>query len=94
MSFQVFGLPVSRGVAIGRAVLVAQDVALIQGERTALALPVRLDHDRHFHRARGPEAARAVAGATQGVMPVAVSRPQNQAIKPGAHAPEDHHHQQ
>ena len=39
-------------------------------------------------------AARAVAGATQGVMPVAVSRPQNQAIKPGAHAPEDHHHQQ
>ena len=39
-------------------------------------------------------AARAVAGATQGVMSVAVSRPQNQAIKPGAHAPEDHHHQQ
>lgn len=39
-------------------------------------------------------AARAVAGATQGVMPVAVSRPQNQAIKPGSHASEDHHHQQ
>jgi PTS system ascorbate-specific IIA component len=28
---------------------------------------------------------RAVAGATQGVMPVASSRPQNQATKPGNH---------
>jgi PTS system ascorbate-specific IIA component len=29
--------------------------------------------------------ARAVAGATQGVMPVASSRPQNQAVLPGDH---------
>jgi PTS system ascorbate-specific IIA component len=29
---------------------------------------------------------RAVAGATQGVMQVAVSKPQNQTIKPGDHA--------
>lgn len=38
--------------------------------------------------------ARAVAGATQGVMQVAVSRPQNQAFKPGANDQVHHHHQQ
>ncbi len=38
--------------------------------------------------------ARAVAGATQGVMQVATSRPQNQAFKPGPHDPNQHHHQQ
>nr|WP_297356412.1 PTS fructose transporter subunit IIA [uncultured Caldimonas sp.] len=37
--------------------------------------------------------ARAVAGATQGVMQVATSRPQNQAQKPG-HDQNQHHHQQ
>ncbi len=36
----------------------------------------------------------AVAGATQGVMPIASSRPQNQANKPGGNDPENHHHQQ
>jgi PTS system ascorbate-specific IIA component len=36
----------------------------------------------------------AIAGATQGVMPVAVSRPQNQAQKPASHDPIDSHHQQ
>lgn len=38
--------------------------------------------------------ARAVAGATQGVMQVAVSRPQNQAHKPGAHDQNQNQHQQ
>ena len=38
--------------------------------------------------------ARAVAGATQGVMQVATSRPQNQAYKPGVHDQEKHQHQQ
>ena len=38
--------------------------------------------------------ARAVAGATQGVMQVATSRPQNQAFTPGAHDQTHHHHQQ
>ena len=37
---------------------------------------------------------RAVAGATQGVMQVATSRPQNQAFKPGANDQSQHHHQQ
>lgn len=37
--------------------------------------------------------ARAVAGAAQGVMQVATSRPQNQAQKPG-HDQNQHHHQQ
>lgn len=36
----------------------------------------------------------AVAGATQGVMQVAVSRPQNQTTRPGGHDQEHHHHQQ
>lgn len=39
-------------------------------------------------------AARAVAGATQGVMPVANSRPQNQAAKPGSHDQGQRHDQQ
>lgn len=38
--------------------------------------------------------ARAMAGATQGVMQVATSRPQNQAHKPGANDQDHHHHQQ
>lgn len=38
--------------------------------------------------------ARAIAGATQGVMQVATSRPQNQTLKPGAHDPNQNHHQQ
>ena len=37
---------------------------------------------------------RAMAGATQGVMQVASSRPQDQSIKAGAHGQDDDHHQQ
>jgi PTS system mannose-specific IIA component len=37
---------------------------------------------------------RAVAGATQGVMQVATSRPQNQSVNTSAHDPQQHHHQQ
>ena len=38
--------------------------------------------------------ARALAGATQGVMQVATSRPQNQAVKPGGNDQDPHQHQQ
>jgi PTS system mannose-specific IIA component len=38
--------------------------------------------------------ARAMAGATQGVMQVATSRPQNQPVKPGGNAQDPDHHQQ
>lgn len=38
--------------------------------------------------------ALALAGASQGVMPVAVSRPQNQALRPANHDSNDRHHQQ
>jgi PTS system mannose-specific IIA component len=38
--------------------------------------------------------SRALAGATQGVMPLASSRPQNQAQKPGPHDQDTHQHQQ
>lgn len=38
--------------------------------------------------------ALAIAGATQGVMQLANSRPQNQAQKPANHDPDNHQHQQ
>jgi len=38
--------------------------------------------------------ARAMTGATQGVMQVASSRPQNQTFKPGGNDQDQHHHQQ
>ncbi len=38
--------------------------------------------------------ARAMAGATQGVMQVAVSKPQNQTYKPGGNDQGNRHHQQ
>jgi PTS system ascorbate-specific IIA component len=38
--------------------------------------------------------SRAVAGASQGVMHVAVPRRQNQGYNPAAHDPVQHHHQQ
>lgn len=37
---------------------------------------------------------RAMAGATQGVMQVATSKPQNQSFKPGGNDQAKHHHQQ
>lgn len=39
-------------------------------------------------------AARAVAGGAQGVMSVALPRPQNQTISPAHDADQQHHHQQ
>ena len=40
-----------------------------------------------------PDCARAVAGATQGVMPVATSRPQNQTLKARGSDQGDHQDQ-
>jgi PTS system ascorbate-specific IIA component len=37
---------------------------------------------------------RAMAGATQGVMQVATSKPQNQSLEPGGNDQAKHHHQQ
>jgi PTS system ascorbate-specific IIA component len=37
---------------------------------------------------------RAMAGATQGVMQVAASKPQNQSLKPGGNDQSKYHHQQ
>lgn len=37
---------------------------------------------------------RAMSGATQGVMQVATSKPQNQTLKPGGNDQNKHHHQQ
>jgi mannose PTS system EIIA component len=37
---------------------------------------------------------RAMKGGMQGVLPVASTRPQNQAFTPGGHDPNQHHHQQ
>lgn len=38
--------------------------------------------------------ARAMAGATQGVMQVSTTKPQNQNLKPGGHDQDQHQHQQ
>lgn len=38
--------------------------------------------------------SRALIGATQGVMQVATSKPQNQSVATTAHDPQHHHHQQ
>ncbi|MDL2339328.1 MAG: PTS fructose transporter subunit IIA [Pseudomonadota bacterium] len=48
----------------------------------------------YVHETLDAVVARAVAGATQGVMQVSISRPQNQTYKPGIHDPNQHHHQQ
>ena len=48
----------------------------------------------YCHESLDAVVTRAVAGATQGVMQVSISRPQNQTFKPGAHDPNQHHHQQ
>ncbi len=48
----------------------------------------------YLHEPLDAVAARAVAGATQGVMQVSISRPQNQAIQPGTHDSNQRHHQQ
>jgi len=37
---------------------------------------------------------RAMSGASQGVMQVATSKPQNQSVKPGGNDQSKHHHQQ
>ena len=46
------------------------------------------------HETLDAMAARAVNGATQGVMQVASSRPQNQTLKSGANDQDHRHHQQ
>lgn len=48
----------------------------------------------YLHEPLDSVVARAVAGATQGVMQVSISRPQNQAIQPGTHDSNQRHHQQ
>ena len=46
------------------------------------------------HKPLDEVVALALAGAAQGVMPVAVTRPQNQAQKPASHDSIDRNHQQ
>ena len=48
----------------------------------------------YLHEPLDAVVARAVAGATQGVMQVSISRPQNQATQPSTHDPNPRHHQQ
>ena len=48
----------------------------------------------YAHESLDAMAARAMSGATQGVMQVAISRPQNQTLKPGANDQDHRYHQQ
>ncbi|MBP8272111.1 PTS fructose transporter subunit IIA [Sphaerotilus montanus] len=47
-----------------------------------------------LHATVGELFDRAMKGGVQGVLPVASTRPQNQAFPPGGHDPNQHHHQQ
>lgn len=55
-------------------------------------LPMLLRAISYRHESLDATASRAVAGATQGVMQVAVTAPQNQQRR--THDPDHHHHQQ
>jgi mannose PTS system EIIA component len=48
----------------------------------------------YLHEPLDAVVARAVAGATQGVMQVSISRPQNQTVQLGTHDSNQRHHQQ
>ena len=48
---------------------------------------------RHAHEPLDAVMARAITGATQGVMQVATSRPQNQTFKPGGNGQDSNHDQ-
>ncbi len=59
---------------------------------TGVNLPMLLRAITYRHESLEALVARALAGGAQGVMQVAVTAPQNQALK--AHDSDSHHHQQ
>ena len=59
---------------------------------TGINLPMLLRTVSYCHEPFDALVARAIAGATQGVMQVAITAPQNQARR--KHDPEQHEHQQ
>lgn len=75
---------------------VARQLAEQPGVRVAAGVnvPMLWRALNYRHKPLDELLALALAGAAQGVMPVAVTRPQNQAQKPVSHDPIDSHHQQ
>jgi PTS system ascorbate-specific IIA component len=75
---------------------VARQLAEQPGVRVAAGVnvPMLWRALNYRHKPLDELLALALAGAAQGVMPVAVTRPQNQAQKPASHDPNDSHHQQ
>jgi PTS system ascorbate-specific IIA component len=75
---------------------VARQLAEQPGVRVAAGVnvPMLWRALNYRHKPLDELLALALAGAAQGVMPVAVTRPQNQAQKPASHDPIDSHHQQ
>lgn len=75
---------------------VARQLAERPGVRVAAGInvPMLWRALNYRHKPLDELLALALAGAAQGVMPVAVTRPQNQAQKPASHDPIDRHHQQ
>ena len=69
---------------------------LVDGEHSKLLcgvnLPMLLRTVSYRHEPLEALTARGLVGATQGVMQVAVTKPQNQPRRP--HDPDEHHHQQ
>lgn len=95
------GLPREAGVLILVDVLGATpcNVAqrLVDGERVQLAtgvnLPMLLRALTYRHEPLPSMLAKALAGGTQGIMPLPLTAPQDQA-QPTPHDPEPDHHQQ
>jgi PTS system ascorbate-specific IIA component len=75
---------------------VAKRLAELPGVRVVAGVnvPMLWRALNYRHKSLDEMVTLALAGASQGVMPVAVSRPQNQAQKPASHDPNDRHHQQ
>jgi mannose PTS system EIIA component len=78
---------------------VAQRIAALPGAGhikviTGVNVPMLWRCLCYVHEPIEAVAARAVAGATQGVMQLVVPRPQDQATKPGSHDSNHAHHQQ
>lgn len=75
---------------------VARQLAEQPGVRVAAGVnvPMLWRALNYRHKPLDELLALALSGAAQGVMPVAITRPQNQAHKPASHDPIDSHHQQ
>ena len=82
----VFGATPSN---VAQRVADGQHVKLLAG----VNVPMLFRSLRHAHESLDAVLTRAMSGATQGVMQVTTSRPQNQTFKPGGNGQDSNHDQ-